>query len=226
MDKYINFKKIPDNIKRIKIDVGLSFCAPHSQNWLNNDNKNKDLLVLGFEPNPYNCDSILNNCINKTIDGNHIKIIPVALSDKNAEMDFFCMKDDSGTSSLYRPLNNGYLGDIKDIVKVPVFKLKDLFDIFDWDRFQYIEFIKIDAQGSDLDILKGAEEYLRERVVFITAEAEDCYYYNCEHNNLKNMKDYMESQNFLHVNHNNTKDPTFINKKFIDIYNDIYIYQN
>lgn len=236
MDKYIDFKKIPNNKKRIKIDIGLSYSAPQTQNWFENDNKNDDLYVIGIEPNPENYNSILNKNIvqreghgkplqNEYINNNHIQIIPVALSDKNSEMNFYCMEKDSGTSSLYQPLNNQCLGEIKEIITVPVFTLKDIFDIFDWEKFPIIEYIKIDAQGSDYDILKGAGDYLKERVVFITAEAEESQYINCNHNNFNNIKDYLEKQDFIYIKHQNTNDPTFINKKFIDLANDIYIYQ-
>ncbi len=236
MDKYIDFKKIPDNKKRIKIDIGLSYSAPHTQIWLENDNKNNDLYVIGFEPNPENYHSILNKNIvqkeghakplsNEYINDNYTQIIPVALSDKKGEMDFYCMKNDSGTSSLYCPVDNKYLGDIKEVIKIPVFTLKDLFDIFDWEKFPMIEYIKIDAQGADFDILKGAGDYLKERVVYITAEAEDSCYKDCGHNNLNNMKDYLEKQDFIHINHPNTFDPTFINKKYIHLCNDIFISQ-
>ena len=237
MDKYIDFKKIPECKKRVKIDIGLSYNAPFTQIWFENDNKNNDLYVFGFEPNPENYNSILNKnivrkeghgkpLINEYINDDYMQLIPVALSDKNGEMDFYCMKKDSGTSSLYRPVDNGYLGDIKEVVKVPVFTLKDFFDIFDWNKFPIIEYIKIDAQGSDFDILKGAGDYLKERVVYITAEAEEFQYHDCKHNNLNNMKDYLEKQNFIFINkHPNTSDPTFINKKFIDLFDKIFIYQ-
>ena len=223
MDKYIDFKKIPECKKRVKIDIGLSFNAPQTKNWLENDNKNNDLYIIGFEPNPHNYNYILNNNIIQN-DG-HTKIIPVALSDKNGEMDFYCMKNDSGTSSLYCPVDNGYLGDIKEVVKVPVFTLKDFFDIFDWDKFPIIEYIKIDAQGADFDILKGAGDYLKERVVYITAEPEDSCYIGCSHNNVNNMMDYLEKQDFIYIKHPNTIDPTFINKKYIHLANDIFIVQ-
>ena len=38
-----------ENIKHVKLDIGLSYNAPHSQNWLENE---PNLLVIGFEPNP------------------------------------------------------------------------------------------------------------------------------------------------------------------------------
>ncbi len=38
---------IPLNIKRVKLDIGLSYSAPMSQHWLSHED---DLLVFGFEP--------------------------------------------------------------------------------------------------------------------------------------------------------------------------------
>jgi FkbM family methyltransferase len=235
MDKYIDFHKIPLNKKRVKIDIGLSYNAPHAQIWFANDNNNDDLYIFGFEPNPYNVKSILNKNIinrhqyvieNKYIDINHFCLIDVALSNvkEMKEIDFYCTKNDSGTSSLYCP-NSNLPDEIKEIIKVPVYSLKHFFDIFDWDRFPYIEYIKIDAQGSDLDILIGAEDYLKNRVVYITAEPENTQYDNSEHNNFNNINKYLESQDFLLINHPNTEDPTFINKNFLYLKDKIYIAQ-
>ena len=223
MNKYINFSKISLNKKRIKIDIGLSHNVPHTLIWLGNDNKNDDLYIFGFEPNPYNIKSILN----KYISDNNFCLIGVALSNvkEMKEADFYCTKFDSGTSSLYSP-NSNLKDEINEIVKVPVYSLKHFFDIFDWERFPYIEYIKIDAQGSDLDILIGAGDYLKNRVVYITAEPECTDYNNISHNNFENIKTYLESQDFILIKHSNTHDPTFINKKFLHLRDNIYIYQN
>jgi hypothetical protein len=235
MDKYVDFNKIPLNKKRVKIDIGLSYGAPHTQIWFENDNNNDDLYIFGFEPNPYNVKSILNKNIinrhqyvleNKYIDTKHFCLIDVALSNVKeiTEVDFFCTKNDSGCSSLYCP-NSNLHDEIKEIVKVNVYSLKHFFDVFDWNRFPYIEYIKIDAQGSDLDILIGAGDYLKNRVVYITAEPEHIQYNNSEHNNIYNINKYLESQNFLLINHPNAKDPTFINKNFLYLKDTIYIAQ-
>lgn len=235
MDKYIDFNKIPLNKKRVKIDIGLSYNAPHTQIWFENDNINDDLYVFGFEPNIYNVQNILNKNIvnyhtyvleNKYIDNNHFALINVALSNvkEMKEMDFYCTNNDPGTSSLYCP-NNNLNEKNKDIIKVPVYSLKHFFDIFDWNRFPYIEYIKIDAQGSDLDILIGAKDYLKNKVVYITAEPESLHYDNIQHNNFNNIKNYLESQDFIFINHPNTNDPTFINKKFLHLKDKIYIAQ-
>ena len=233
MNELINRIQIPDNITHVKLDIGLSYGAPRSQNWLSFE---KDLFVFGFEPNIDSVNNILNgNIINyhpghdpiaNEYINNVFTIIPVALSnvEEPTTMPFYKMLDDCGTSSLYEPVDIN-LGPIKEKVDVPVYSLKHFFDVFPWDRFEYIDYIKIDAQGADFDIIKSAGDYLKDRVVFITAEPEHMQYVNTQHNTAENMNNYLSSQNFIQINHPNTCDPTFINKKFLHLYDTIYINQ-
>ncbi len=227
-------EQIPPGIQRIKIDVGLSYGAPQSQIWLNHD---KDLFVFGFEPNQDNIDCIKAGNIQKKHpahgtplsdeNANRFIVIPVALggqSDNGSTMDFYQMKNDSGTSSLKKPIDPS-IGPIQSIIQVPVWSLKHFFDHFPWERFPLIEYLKIDAQGYDLDILKGAGDYLRERVIWVTAEPEWAPYENCGHNTSANIRIYMESQGFEFVHHPNTSDPTFVNTAYKDTANHIFIYQ-
>jgi FkbM family methyltransferase len=216
------------------LDVGLSYSAPFSQIWLENE---PDLLVIGFEPNPESVENILAGNITKRAPchgepirneyiNNRFFLVPVALSnvENQTEMDFYKMTVDCGTSSLYKP-TDPVIGPVKDITKVPVFSLKHFFDLFPWDKYEYIDYMKIDAQGSDFDIIKGAGSYLRERVVYLTAEAETNQYLNCEHNSLSNMETYLLTQGFVRINHPNTEDPTFLNTKFMNLKDKIFIYQ-
>ena len=142
----INFNNIPSFIKRIKIDVGLSYSAPQSEQWLKHDD---DVFVFGFEPNPECISSIeKGNIVPKQGHGipisdlnkSRFMLIPVALGNVSmpTELNFYMMSDDCGTSSLYTP-HIGVLGPVKNITKVPVFSLRDFFDFFPWERFSYIE---------------------------------------------------------------------------------------
>lgn len=227
----IDFSIVSSVIKRIKIDVGLSYNAPQSEVWLTHD---KDLFVFGFEPNPECINSINAGTIiakpghGKPLSDSHrsrFKLIPVALGnvDTHTTLDFYMMTNDCGTSSLFKP-DCSILGNIKEVVKVPVFNLRDFFDKFPWDRFEYIEYLKTDAQGSDLNILKGAGSYLSERVVYVTAEPETAQYPGAI-NSFESIRNYMESQGFDYINHPNTGDPTFLNKKFKHLAKHIFIYQ-
>jgi FkbM family methyltransferase len=226
---------IPNNCKNVKLDIGLSYSAPQSQSWLK---KEDDLMVFGFEPNPDCINCIQNGNIQKRhpehgeplqqkyIHEKRFKLLPFALSNvvKQESMNFYVNSKDCGTSSLFDHDQN-YLGKIEKIVKVPVISLKMFFDEFPWNRFQYIDYIKIDAQGSDLNILKGAGDYLKDRVVFVTAEPDGYQYNGASECNVDNITKYMLSQNFIRINHSNTTDPTFVNKKFTDIAQHIYISQ-
>ena len=222
---------IPSKCTHVKLDIGLSYCAPHSQSWLS---KEPNLMVFGFEPNPNafvvkKFNGINLNNINKYDNRFFINKVALGNVEKLEEMTFYSTTKDCGTSSLYEPIDNmcrdrqGF-GPFNKI-KVPVLSLKMFFDEFPWDRFEYIDYIKVDAQGSDLSILKGAGAYLREKVVFVTAEPDGEFYIGSSECNLTNITNYMLSQDFVKINHPNTNDPTYVNKKFMDLSKSIYIEQ-
>lgn len=50
----MNHFNIPNHCTHVKLDIGLSYGANQSSNWLDNES---DLMVFGFEPNPeaYEC---------------------------------------------------------------------------------------------------------------------------------------------------------------------------
>jgi len=234
----MNNYTIPLKCSHVKIDVGLSYGANQSSNWLDTEN---DVMVFGFEPNPeaYEClmkgniqlrhpaHAVGGNPLNKEhIDSGRMHIFNVALSNVNtiSDMDFYVNSKDCGTSSLY-PHEEVYLGPIEKIIKVPVYSLKMFFDNFNWERFAYIDYIKIDAQGSDLNILKSAGHYLSEKVVYVTAEPDGNQYIGAGDCNTENITQYMNSISFIRINHPNTNDPTFINKNFLHLSNKIYISQ-
>ena len=205
----------PD-IKHIKIDIGLSYSAPQSQTWLSKEN---NLLVFGFEPHPESVKSIKKGAIKqnpmhgqpldiKYIDKNFF-ILPCALSSKNSQLSLFSTSNDVGCSSLFKPK---YFN-VDNIYSVPCFTLKSFFDIFPFEDYPLIEYIKIDAQGSDLDIIKSGGNYIENHVAIVTLEPENTQYENTL-NSQDSINKYMESIGFERIFSSNTSDPTFVNKKF------------
>ena len=183
----MNNYNIPDYCTHVKLDIGLSYAAPQSQIWLN---KEPNLMVFGFEPNPEAVKQILegkpksspnhfDSLEKKYINNCQFHLLPVALSnvEKEETMKFYVNKNDCGTSSLFKH-DEIRLGKIKSVIDVSVTNLKIFFDDFPWEKFEYIDYIKIDAQGSDLNILKGAGNYLSDKVVYVTAEADGHFYFN------------------------------------------------
>lgn len=233
---------LADNVKHIKIDVGLSFDAPHSQNWIDNDIANENnIVVFGFEANPTWNNYILSPIKNRNFKDYHeytvqlkyehlyskFFLVPVALGNVSAptEMDFYVPERSQGCCSLLYP-NKKLMGDVVETHRVPVYNLSDFFDLIDFTKIPYIDYLKVDVQGYDINVLKGAGSYLSERVVYVTAEPEVEQYIGAEENSTSNMVAYMQSIGFIHVNHKCTADPTFLNRKFEHLVDSIYIWQH
>jgi FkbM family methyltransferase len=223
---------IPDSITNIKLDIGLSYSAPQTQNWLQFV---PSTYVFCFEPNPEAVAAIQSptNAKRHPSHGDVLEhkyvnknafIIPVALGNSTADsVPFHITKGDIGCSSLYVPkVTTGI--QISHTIEVPLRTLTQFFDLLDFTKFQYIDYIKVDAQGADLDILKGAGSYLSERVVYVTIEC-DTEYISREKNSVQDVESYLTSQGFKRIAHPNTSDPTFVNTRFLHVVNDIYIYQ-
>jgi FkbM family methyltransferase len=223
---------IPSWVKHIKFDIGLSYSAPNSQTWIVHQ---PDTLVFGFEPNPSSVQRILspNNYKNDVSHGEVLDfafvnynffLIPVALSNTSAEsLPFYVTHIDEGCSSLLKPKE--YCIPIKEIISVPVFTLEDFFSLLPLDSIDYIEYIKIDVQGMDLNVIKGAGKYLTEKVVYVTAECESNQYETTFNNTPEYLTEYMNSIGFSAIQHPNCSDPTFINNKFKNSGNNIFISQ-
>lgn len=221
---------IPKHIKHIKLDIGLSYSAPMSQYWLCQED---DLIVFGFEPHPDCVESILAGAIKKHPShgqplekkhiGNRFFLFPCALGISEESMvQFFATKQDVGCSSLFVPK---YF-EVAQIMEVPIFRLSDFFDIFPFDIHPVIDYIKIDAQGGDLAIVKSAGSYLADHVIYITLEAENGQYLNT-HNSCDQINKYMKSIGFDSYTSGNTSDPTYVNTRFLEYlkHNKIIIYQ-
>jgi FkbM family methyltransferase len=209
---------VPEWAKRVKLDIGTSIAAPNSEVWLNEDG---ELCVFAFEPNAYNVDYLkkggniwpihLNpNKVNQSFFCFHC-----ALSNtQNEKQNFYCTAGDSGTSSLFKPK---YF-QINEITEVSVIKLSDFFDHFPWDRIPYIDQVKIDAQSSDFNIIKGMGDYLVNNVVYIDIETHTNHQYENNENPL-DLKDYLESRGYECVSWGINS--TFFNKRFNDIKHNI-----
>jgi hypothetical protein len=124
--------KIPEECKRVSIDVGTSINAPNSEYWLNLDN---EMCVFAFEPNPFNVkhlrkgDKVWPIHLDPKKINDSFFIVECALSKgKPRFSDFYCTSNDSGTSSMFKP---SYF-DVKEIVQVPTISLQDFFDLFPW----------------------------------------------------------------------------------------------
>lgn len=164
--------------KKLRIDVGTSINAPVTKYWLKNLS---DIISIGIEPNP--------DCVYKDNlwDGKIVSIPKVFENEPQKEFyfhiigacdnidslstsKFHVMTVNSGCSSLLEPILPFKNGIILDrMIEVKTFPMQELLDKIDID---FIELIKIDTQGKDLDIVKSMKNHIH-KVCYLDLE-DDC----------------------------------------------------
>lgn len=241
--------KIPQNIKQIKIDIGLSFSAPNSSLWLLDTD---DRMVFGFEPSPicinalnvgvggrsinpdqagisisedaiYRNDSVLKKGIKE-----NFKLLCCGLDNVPENnpyfVPFYMTPGDPGCSSLSIPteklpehIRNSGSG--LQMTAVLVMSFYDFLDKIPWDRFDFIEQVKIDTQGRDLDILKSSKEYIN-NIVFLQVENSTNGEYQQTHTQ-QEIHDFLEESGFAHISTIGV-DSSYINKKYIHLKDELH----
>ncbi len=139
---------------------------------------------------------------------------------------------DSGSSSLLDSTN--LLQSTWEYV--PVFELDDFIDFIDLERFDFIEYVKIDAQGMDFEVIRGAKKHLK-KICFITAELDQNYLGT--KNDSRKLNFFMTLRGFIklgkislyllqkvfHIKIN-VDDPTYVNLRLLHRINrKFFIYQ-
>ena len=145
----------------ILFDVG----AHHGQNSLNITQHNPNVICYAFEPTPE-----LARLLRIAAEARNMKdryhVYEHAISDFDGEADFHMVEGDTGSASLNEFADNlsETWPDRKDFVvrgskKINVYRLDTWLTIFA-PELTKIDHLHIDAQGSDLAVLKGLGEKL------------------------------------------------------------------
>jgi FkbM family methyltransferase len=185
---------LPSWVHRVKIDVGLSYSASNSIQWLRSD---PNLLVLGFEPHPESrirLRSHIASLADSTDLSRRLVVIPLALGSERGKANLHVTAQDYASSSLLAPKNYPTTGN----VTVDVFRLSDVLKVIPFEKVGRVDYLKLDCQGMDLSILKGAGANLQ-RVALVTAEAENLEYLGPS-NDIRSLVRFMQSQGFVWIN--------------------------
>ena len=244
--------KIPENIKHIKIDIGLSFSAPNASLWLC---ETEDRIVFGVEPSPINLACLhegfagrngvneeqASMCVNEGVIYKNNKIEKSGINDRfkmlycgfddvgrnNPQfVPFYMTSGDPGCSSLSIPTNKlpndvkfGADGRGLSMTSVGVISFYDFLEKVPWDRFEFIEQVKIDTQGRDLNILKSSEEYLQ-KIVFLQVENSTNGEYEDSHTK-EEIHDFLINNDFKHISTVGV-DSSYVNNKYSHLIDDLH----
>jgi hypothetical protein len=189
---------LPENIKQIKIDVGLAGEAPNSAIWLS---ETDDRFVIGIEPLKYHWGMIKNFETSNTLrpypmdfkilqvdegvikyNRHNVGVINQRFCGLECAIDnvegiqkriFYQINREggaSGASSLLEPnQNHPQSNQIETILEVKTISLESILNYIPFDKFGYIEHIKTDCEGYDFEVVKSIGKYL-DKVVFISSE--------------------------------------------------------
>jgi FkbM family methyltransferase len=150
------------------IDVGTSGGYPAYMDCFGNQ-----LRVIGFEPNM--------DQFKKLPQSNFKKIFPIALGKTKEKKSITITRWPYSSSSIefnfdfWRRFPNAHMF---DPVRIDTFEFVD-FDSFCFEnKIKCIDFMKIDTEGTELDILEGSKKALESEVIAILVEVAFCSYQN------------------------------------------------
>jgi len=127
---------------------------------------------------------------------------------------FFSTPKNLGTSSLRKDILVDFpeKGDFTEI-KVPSYSLDSVLERVDWDKFPFIECIKIDVEGKELDVLKSCKKHI-DRVVFFRLEVfegrPECA------DDARSVLNFMKEADF-HLFGREPGDYKFVNRKYLSL---------
>jgi FkbM family methyltransferase len=120
--------------------------------------RGKQIKLFAFEPSSKAGEQLKKRINNST----HVQVVPKALSDHDGEAELFFPDEGSALASLYQ----------RDLSHVNrVFGKKELVKITSVDRFceenriEYIHLLKIDVEGHELGVLRGASQMIARNAI-------------------------------------------------------------
>lgn len=186
-----------DNIKTI-FEVGARYGDESLQLSKNFNNAQ----IYSFECNPNTIDICKQNLNNKK----NIVFIPYGLGDKNETLPFYSymLDNNDGASSLLKRI------DFTETQKeTGIIKIKRLSDFVSENQINNIDLLCMDVQGYELNILKGAEDFIKNIKFVIMEEPKpiinETYLPKNVHSKYinapssKEIRDFMIKNNFIEI---------------------------
>ena len=127
------------------------------------------IRLIGFEADPEECDRL-----NRHVSGSGGRFFPVALHQNKGKKTFYVTA--SPSSSGFYPADMSFMQRFPEEVNHSIVKAIEMATV-DFDSFarengiDAVDFIKLDTEGCELDILKGAAETLK-KVIGLSIEVE------------------------------------------------------
>jgi FkbM family methyltransferase len=133
-----------------------------------------DSVVCAFEPQPRLAEAL--RISKKTNEFAQLRIYELALGDQDGQNDFFIPDTGSGVGSLLRD-HASQTGPVRQTIV----KIATLDSIFRKENLHRLDVIKIDVEGAELEVLRGARETLERFHPFLWFEMNPAAQYRAGH---------------------------------------------
>ena len=199
---------IKNDRQKIIFDIGC-FSGTFTKNILLNENKNKiKSKIYLFDPNPNT-----KNYLGELLSNENIKYFNIALDNSNTTKKFSINKyfEASGSSleslhrkdklynfsrkaflKLFKPFNK-----LENYVDIDV-KTQQLDNFCEENKINYLDLLKIDTEGNEFNILKGANKLLAQNKIKVIY-TEICSTKKTYQKKFQDIKFYLNKYNFEHV---------------------------
>ena len=151
-------KMATTELSKLRIDIGLSHCPPNTTLWLNDC---KDTFIIAVEPVKLSFE-LSEACLRKHKDKNNNTLVMLNCALDNiktpTKMKMNITATDVGCSSLFEISLDHPYSKLREEV-VDIFPFSSILSKIDWKKFKEVEYLKIDTQGKDLNIMKNAKDF-------------------------------------------------------------------
>lgn len=200
IEKIVNFfdyyhqRRIIKYIKKFKINFFID-VGSHKGEFLSYLLKLHYKKIFCFEPQK----EIFRKLYNRYKNSKNIKFYNIALSNNNSKKTFYINKltltstFSKSKKTLFSIIKNLLINSKKPYVKKILIKTKTLDEIFNDSKLNNI-FLKVDVEGYELSVLKGARILISKKIKFILIEKQFFQLY--EKNNQNKVDHLLKSNNF------------------------------
>lgn len=209
-EKYFLDHLVENNKDQTIFDVGANVGA-YTRKILE---RNPSANVHSFEPNP-----VAYEKLKQSTEGCDIKAVNLGMSDQEGELVLY---DESSGGSSHASMYKGVIEDVHEGRSVEInIKLTTLDQYCKQNDIRNIDLLKIDTEGNELKVLKGARKLIEEKKIgVIQLEFNEMAVYSRYY--LKDLIDSLEGYRPYRLVQNGG----FLLEKYTPVYGEIFAYQN
>lgn len=165
--------------------------------------------VMGFEPDPLNHDRCQQNLNDNIID--NVKLFPVGLGDRAARLKMEVPTPSNLGGNRIAPAGS------EGSREVEIVRLDDFAPVLEWPR---IDLIKIDVEGYDLKVLRGAETLLKKYHPILFVELDDQHLRD-QGDSASALISFLQQVGYSRIEHAETNQPVLPSDSFTGEHFDI-----